>query len=480
MSANGQAQELDVQGTVTGSVEQSTLQLDLGCFALDEVRISRNVRTTDVPTAPFAADADALCLDHCDALNPELHADGAVLVEGRFGQAIGTGGGTFIDRLANEGKRIVIFHENWSRFQGYPDLAQVPKLKRIADACHARGMLFLVYFNQSVSTAEPEWEAFHDDLLAFPMSNHYHRDDVPQDCYTGCVNGPYGELLLDGIAKLADEAGIDGVYMDGTTVPWYCENPTHPGCGTPLGDGTYRGHSPIRATREFMKRLRNIFAQRRKDFFLDAHTGGCINIATQAFTDGYYDGEQLARYKPGFRLSPDTYVASYMGKQFGIRGEFLPNRHTMDQALAVSLIHDSATRGQPAEVDRALAPYEDADTRFIGYWYTGDTGNTGDTIRYTGDTMQWCPHVSVLGSLYLKPDRALLVLGSQTEAEAQVAVDLRKLLEGLPKGATTRDAISGETLPLQRGSLSLTMPGRGWRLVELAQVAACIMGPRRR
>jgi hypothetical protein len=151
--------------------------------------------------------------------------------------------GALADRWAREGKRIVIFHENWSRFQGYPDLEQVPKLKRIADACHANGMLFLVYFNQSVSTAEPEWAGFHDDLMAFPASNHYHRDDVPQDCYTGCVNGPYGELLLAGIEKLADEAGIDGVYMNGTTVPWYCENPTHPGCGTPRGDGTYLASS---------------------------------------------------------------------------------------------------------------------------------------------------------------------------------------------------------------------------------------------
>jgi len=454
LNVNGQAQELNVAGTVSGSVEQSALQFDLGCFALDEVRLSRNVRPAEaVPQEPFTADADTPFLEHCDALNPDLHEDGAVLVEGRFGQAIGTGGGTFIDRLANDGKRIVIFHENWSRFQGYPDLAQVPKLKRIAEACHARGMLFLVYFNQSMSTAAPEWEGLHNDLLALPESNHYHRDDVPQDCYTGCVNGPYGDLLLDGIAKLADEAGIDGVYMDGTTVPWYCENPTHPGCGTPLGDGTYLAHSPIRATREFMKRLRNIFAQRRKEFFLDAHTGGCINIATQSFTDGYYDGEQLARYKPGFRLSPDVYLTSYMGKQFGVRGEFLPNRHTMDQALAISLIHDSATRGEPPEVDCALAAYEGAETRFIGYWE-----------RSPLYSIEPAP---VLASLYLKPDRALLVLGSQTEADTEVEVRIGKLLEALPEGVTVRDAISGETLALQAGRLRLSMPGRRWRLIEL-------------
>jgi len=67
--------------------------------------------------------------------------------------------------------------------------------------------------------------------LRLPEELNYHRDDVVQDCYLACVNGPYGDLLLDGIAKLADQAGIDGVYMDGTTVPWICSKPK------PSGDG---------------------------------------------------------------------------------------------------------------------------------------------------------------------------------------------------------------------------------------------------
>jgi hypothetical protein len=452
LNANGQAQELPVQGTVAGDVDPTGLRLDLGCFQVDELRLSSRSRPLEgVPEAPFTEDEATLLLDHCDTLGPGL-GEGGMLVPGRFGQAVGTREETFIERLGREGWRIVIFHENWSRFQGYPDLAQVPKLKAIADACHANGMLFLIYFNQSVSTAEPEWEGFHDDLLAFPVSNHYHRDDVPQDCYTGCVNGPYGEMLLAGIERLADEAGIDGVYMDGTTVPWYCENPTHPGCGTPLGDGRTLGHSPLRATREFMKRLRSIFAQRRQALFLDAHTGGCLNIATQAFTDGYYDGETLHRYKPGFRLAPDVFVTGYMGQQFGVRGEFLPNRHTTDQALAISLVHDTATRGQPFQVDRALAPYEGSDTRFIGYWES--------SALYSVEPPQ------VLASLYLRPHRALLVLGSQTEAGVNVRARLAPLLARLPAGTVVRDAMSGETLPVEEGSVRVPLTGRGWRLVE--------------
>jgi hypothetical protein len=456
-------------GSVAGNIANALLQVTLASFALDELRLSSVARPlAGVPSDPFLADESTLFLDHGEAVgkparlaaNAKLAttargyaAEDCGLVEGKFGRGLGCSPVTAVERLAQEGKRIVIFHENWSRYQGYPDLAQVAKLKRLAEACHRRGMLFLVYFCQLMSDAAPEWPGLADDFMALPERMWYHRDDVKQDCYVSCVNGPYGDLLLDGIAKLADQAGIDGVYMDGTTVPWDCENPTHPGCAQYLGDGSYLARQPIRATREFMKRLRRIFAQRRKVFFLDAHTGGCINIATQSFCDGYYDGEHLARYKPGFRLAPDAFLAGYMGKQFGFRGDFLPSRHTTDQALAVGLVHDTATRGQAPAVDLAWAPYEDTATHYLPYWE--------HSPLYRVQPPQ------VLGSLYLKPDRALLVLGSQTEAEVTCRVEVRALLRQLPASVTARDAVTGEALRLGAGHLSLAMPGRAWRMIEV-------------
>ncbi len=463
LSINGEVATHPLVGTVSGSVSGSTVGLDLSHFHLDDLRISKVQRSLDgVPSGELPDDADTLFLSRCETLTgADTQADSdeptaasdCVLVDGRFGEAIGPSEASFMDRLARDGKRIVIFHETWSRFQGVPDLEQIPKLKRIADACHERGMLFLVYFGQLMSDASPEWLGRENDFMALPDRMWYHRDDVVQDCYVSCVNGIYGDLLLDGIAKLADEAGIDGIYMDGTTVPWDCWNPTHEGCGEDQGDGTYRSHVSLRATREFMKRLRSIFAERREEFFLDAHTGGAINIATQSFCDGYWDGEQLARYKPGFRLSPDAFITGYMGRQLGFRGELLPNRHTMDEALAISLVHDSATRGQPAAVDLAWAEYEDDQTRFIPYWELSDLYSV-----IPGE---------VLCSLYLKRDRALLVLGSQTEENVRCEMDIAGLLAKLPGGAEARDAITGEPLSLSRGELRFRLPGRQWQMIEL-------------
>jgi len=202
-----------------------------------------------------------------------------------------------------------------------------------------------------------------------------------------------------------------------------------------------------------MKRLRNIFAQRGEHIFLDAHTGGAINVATQSFCDGYYDGEQLSRYRPGYRLSADAFLTGYMGKQFGFRGDFLPNRHTPDQAIAISAVHDCEVRGQGPEIDLAWAPYEDDLTRYVPYWEHSELYSVQPA--------------AVLGSLYLKPDRALLVLGSQTEEGAECRIKVQRVLGELPPGTGAYDARTGERLGLINGELSLRLPGRTWRMVEL-------------
>jgi hypothetical protein len=452
IGVNGKVAESNITGSVTGSLDGQNLDFSLASFQMSDLRVSGVQRAIDrAPSAPFATDAQTLLLRRCDNL---ADTQSCALVDGKFGKALTSSADeSAVAQLAREGKRIVIFHENWSRYEGYPDLAQVEKLKRIADACHKQGMLFLVYFDQLMSDAAPEWKGMEYDFMATPERMWYHRDDVKQDCYVSCVDGPYGDLLLDGIAKLADQAGIDGVYMDGTTVPWDCDNPTHPDCGEYLGDGAYRAHCPIRATREFMKRLRSIFAQRRKEFFLDAHTGGAINIATQSFCDGYYDGEHLARYKPGFHLRLDVYAAAYMGRQFGFRGELLPNRMSMDEALAICLIHDSATRGEPAFVDLAWGDYEDAQTQYIPYWERS--------------SLYGVAPAQVLGSLYLKPDRALLVLGSQTDSPVDCRVNVSNLLRKLPAGVIAKDAVTHEAVPMSGGVLSFPMAARGWRMVEI-------------
>jgi hypothetical protein len=130
----------------------------------------------------------------------------------------------------------------------------------------------------------------------------------------------------------------------------------------------------------------------------------------------------------------------------------------MDQALAIALVHDTTTRGQPAAVDLALRDYEDAQTTFVPYWQ--------------GSKLYRVSPAPVLGSLYLKADRALLVLGSQTEEAARCRIELGRLLRQLPAGVTATDAISRAPLALAEKGLEIDLPGRGWRLIELRGAAA--------
>jgi hypothetical protein len=111
-------------------------------------------------------------------------------------------------------------------------------------------------------------------------------------------------------------------------------------------------------------------------------------------------------------------------------------------------------------VDLAWADYEGEDTRFVPYWEKSPL--------YAIQPPQ------VLGSLYLKRDRALLVLGSQTEETVPCEIAVTELLKQLPPGTPARDAITGEGLAMKEGpvlsnaegTLTFDLPGRSWRLIE--------------
>ncbi len=466
LQINNVVREFDMQGLVAGDISRSPLNFNINDFKLDDLRISKVQRPTGlVPTSPLIADADTLLLHSFDSINtPEKVTSsgssfsliGCKSIPGKFGNAIAIGDPLLrIDSLEQLGTKVIIFHEDWSRFQGYPDLTRIVKLKEIADACHARGMRFIIYFNQDMSDADPEWKGMEYDFGLGGIMLNYRReyDEIKQLCYNACVNGPFGDLLLDGIAKITDEAGIDGVYMDGTSVAWSCNNPTHPGCGQAQGDGKYLTHVPIRATRQFLKRLRNIFVQRGKNVYMTAHTGSSIDVTTNGLCDAYLDGEALAGFKKGYMLEPGEYVAAYMGNNYGVRGEFLPGKFTVDEGLALSLVHDTETRYQPFQVTQALERFDDKQTTFIPYW------DKSSLYKVTPG--------NILASVYLKKNSALIVMGSQTTEPTTATLNINNLLKKLPDGAIIRDIMTGEDLTPASGVLTLNMPGRGWKGLEI-------------
>lgn len=339
-----------------------------------------------------------------------------------------------------------LWFEEWSDYQGYPDLKKLPEVKRRAAAAHAQGRPLVVYFCQMLAENAPGFQQYRSELIIPPGLMWYRRAynpglDVP--CWVCCPRGPYGDLLLDGMRRLAAEADLDGVYMDGTTVPWECHSPAHAACdGTAALGWEREDPTPLVATRAFLKRIRGIFDQRGRPW-LFAHTGGAIGIETLSLCDGYYDGEQLARYRPGYRLPRHKFAVGYCGRPWGFRTDAIPASYGAFPLMTLAALHDVEVGGECAELERRLYDefQDEATTEYHPYWRAQP-----HIQRLAGE---------VVYSYYRKADAALLVVSNLTWKPQAVRLDVAGLFPGLPVRA--RDLMAETPAALTGGVLALQL-----------------------
>jgi len=324
--------------------------------------------------------------------------------------------------LETPNAKVSLWFENWSDYQGFPDLKKMAEVKAASAKAHAEGRLSLLYFNQMLAANAPGFAEHRQELLATPEKMWYQRAYEPGrgvPCFVCCVRGPYGDLLLDGIDRLVREGDIDGVYMDGTTGVWECDNPAHRGCVHADNDTSDEG--PILGTRRFMKRLRGVFDQCGKPFLLIAHTGGGLDINTLSLVDHFWEGEQLARYLPGYRIPLDVFAVGYSGRPWGYSTTFYDQAwrgaRGENLSLLYALLHH--TELQSAQTEPYYAPYGDAQTAtFVPYWQSESPVKVHST-RSTS-----------VCSLYQRADRALVVVGNMSHEADTVNVDLSGLFGG--------------------------------------------------
>ena len=277
--------------------------------------------------------------------------------------------------------KLDLWFEEWSDYQGYPDLTKLPAVKERAAKDHAAGKSLYLYFGHVLAENSPDFDTFRNELLAVPTAPLYRRGydpgkDVP--CYLCCFREATGDLLLDGINQLMTEGNIDGIYMDGPTVPCACANPTH-SCDDHL-PAVWEGdwdQGRIVGQRRFLKRLRGLFDAKGYRFPLWSHTGGALNFPTLSLCDFYWEGEQLSRYRDGYLLEPEKFLIGYTGKPFGFRGIFLSSLYVdatgVKRGLPWSLLHDTEIKPHCGEdlVTQDLffdLPHRDSSARFFPYW----------------------------------------------------------------------------------------------------------------
>ena len=470
------------RGFLAGPLEDARIVIggDGALATIDEVRILSVARPPTVPGAPFEPDAETLLLDHFDNYAQEGAqtagtADSWVaFAPGRWGLAPTwepEQGRTRLQELADLGVRTICFHEHWVPYQSYPHVtdADRPRLRSLADGIHASGMNLLLYMSRQFADNAPEWELYNGDFLIEPHPGAYTRQPT-QRAYIGCWKGPFREFALYWLAQTIDEFGTDGWYLDGPEWPQPCTN-RHHGCGYVALDGSIRPTWDIFATREFMQRLYVLTRQRRPEGQLNIHNSTVMVIPTLGWGTSTWGGEQIDAITPPAEtldfLPMDSFRTEFMGRQWGTPAEFLVydgRPYYARDVLAYTLLHGVVIRpGAPDALERVSALWRVHDEfpfshgEMQGYWMNGDLVSIAGSP--SGSLQSGPP--AVYASVWQLPGKgSLIVVSNLTHSDEQARLTLN--LPQLGTGANrVWDALSGETLPTERGTL--TLPVASWR-----------------
>jgi hypothetical protein len=378
------------------------------------------------------------------------------------------GDGTVLDYLWRAGARTIIFHQTWTEYYGLPVTRENgARLKSLADGCHRRGLKLLLYFGYGLADISPEGTRYHDEMAIVPIIRWTGGRGAADAFDAFCTRSAYADFLMWGMDRLISEYDIDGIYFDGTSEPFVCQNQKH-GCGYLDHQGELRPTYPIFAAREIIRRACTLFRARKPDSIIDVHMSANLTIPTLAFADSYWDGEQFESLKYGDRaplevLPLDKFRAEFMGKQWGLAAEFLvyeKRPFTTEQALAFTMLHDVLVRPLDtaerlqliSRIWKARDDFGVEKARWIPYW------DASSPARVTPRGM--------MVSLYSQPGRgALLVVSNLGAAAAAARVNLDLGALGLPPNVSAVDALTGESIPRSRASLSFPLESMGWRLV---------------
>ena len=472
------------KGSISGDLSAAEIILgDPPCeMDIDEVRVSSVAREQfDLTRAP-EADAQTLLLDHLDetftpdgvrTTAPTKGAGGAVsdgwFEAARFGRGLCQSRGktvTLLDHLASRGVRTICFHEHWTDIQNYTSTTREKDLKGLVAACHEHGIQLLLYFGYLMSDIAPEWSKYHDQCLVLPRTGDYQRQPK-QTAYMVCYQSAWQDFLADGINKMMERFGIDGVYLDGTSEPWGCAN-THHGCGYKKPDGSIGPTYSFFATREMMRRIYTIVKRHNPKGQVNVHQSTCMTIPTLSFATSYWDGEQLqglARRSNVFEVLPlDTFRAEFMGHNWGVPAELLwysSGPFHRGEAEAMALLHDIPVRPSGMDDLATLSRLWTAREEFgchraawLPYW---------ENEKYVRSSP-----AGVKVSLHNRPGQGLLATiantGLQT-CQAEVALDLEALRQ--PAAVAAHNIVTGKGLSLSSGRLSISLGPLEYAILRL-------------
>lgn len=323
--------------------------------------------------------------------------------------------------------------------------------------------------------------------MAYPEPQRYLKEwriESPEEFYIPdfdetyprlCENSSFSDYLLWGINDMVLRHGVRGIYHDGGA-PGYCKNTIH-GCGWRGEDRKVRRTRPIRACREYHKRLATMLYHDHgiENPIIYDHTSDICFLPALTFSTVHLDGEQYKGQKRGKVpytdiLSLQEILPEYVSTQWGVITVFLnicgtegdEARQDTATFLAYTLPFGVPFYGTylyqqyNEDINRLYGDFDIDEATFHLPWHAAEG------ISVDGDPNQ----TPVACYTYPEQQRLLVVAGNITDTarKARVTLDAAKL--GLGRGARIRRNVSHDVEAVQEGSqLSLDMPPYSFALV---------------
>lgn len=224
---------------------------------------------------------------------------------------------TLLDKLAEQGVKVMIYFEYWTHMQGGGRSRWEPLIKDMVKECHKRGIKLILYFGFEIAEIS-EQQDYIDESIAFIDKSSKYYAPAKMNTYIVSYGGPYMEYILYNMERFKKDLGIDGVYLDGTLGMGASDNPAF-NCGIPSSDGSRTSTVPVRRIRQLARRIYNLFIP----------DGGVIyaHLTTTPPTSGFvtcqYFGEHIGFINRSWNamsdlISDDSARAIYTGKNTGI------------------------------------------------------------------------------------------------------------------------------------------------------------------
>ncbi len=301
-----------------------------------------------------------------------------------------------------------------------------------------------------------------------------------------CFASTFKDFYMWKLKTLVEDTGLRALYLDQQM--YQCGNPDH-GCGYVDYKGEWASQANIFAIREFAKRMYMTFYEVNGTApELMWHSSYQMLLPAMSFTTIFWDGEKYTQ--PGHPrsivgqefyssfLDEGLMQVQHMGKPFGFIADFLPQM-TRDELrgltptspspasdrdmMGLLMIHDSHI-----DAYRPLTYYPYLNARILNTRLSYPLDEMDVLYYWEKDRGLATAPESIKSIFHYNGEQALLILfnwGDETLL-AQADIDAGEL--GLNvKNLQVKDALTGETLPVDGLTITADVLPRDFRMLEI-------------